>query len=455
MRREGYIVFTVRAGENPGHVPAHLDALSGAARAASHFDGGPIDRALRLADGYRTVLVFHARRSFGVPAEHHSGFDELEERLGMSRTYRARLSDPEDTDRVLVALRELEHVESAGVQELASAPFAAVAEEQHVDGALAREPHERIGAAAALALEHGNERISVGCVDTGVALGHAELQRKLLAGYDTVDLGLGRIGRDLRLVGDSRGRDFSPLDEVGHGSHVAGIIGAQGWHLPRGVAGRALMLPIRVLAAAVSATSNTPAGVGALPDIDAGMKVAVDLGARVINMSFGTPAATLTPDAPLPHAAVVGYAGHYGCVLVAAAGNSGAREQFHPAAHPDVIAVGSASADGRRSTFSTWGDHVALCAPGEHIVSCERHGYRAASGTSFAAPFVTGAAALAIAHANRHGLEPTPAQVRAALTSSARPLLGGPNPETGHGLLDVPAALRAITATTQETRRAA
>lgn len=447
MRREGYIVFTVRSGEAPGHVPAHLDWLLGAARPANRFDGGPIDDALRHGDGYRALLVFHARASLGTPAEHHVGFDDLEEHLGLSRTYRVRLADPEATHAVVGALRELDSVEHADVQQLACTPFAATMTPPgaEVDAELAREPHARIGAEAALQIEPGDERVTVACVDTGAALGHAELQRKLLAGYDTVDLGVGRLGHGLRLVGDSRGRDFSPLDEVGHGSHVAGIIGAQGWHLPKGVAGRALILPIRVLAAAVSETSSTPAGVGALPDIDAGMKVAVDLGAKVINMSFGTPAASVATHAPEPHAPVIAYADRYGCVLVAAAGNSGARERFYPAAHPSVIAVGSLSRDDHRSTFSTWGDHIALSAPGERIVSCERRGYRAASGTSFAAPFVTAAAALVVAHARRRGADPSPAQVRRALTSSAQPLQGGVNPETGHGRLDVPGALRAIT----------
>lgn len=453
MRREGFIVFTVRSGEAPEHVPSHLDWLTGAARTSSHIDGGPIDRVLRYrGDGFRATLVFHARTSLGVPAEQHVGFDDLEERLGLSRTFRVRLGDEHGSDRVVEGLLGLDAIEGATVQQLATAPFEAAVAEPHPhdpalpDPDLAREPYERINAGAALELEAGDERVTVACVDTGMALGHPELQRKLLAGYSTVDIGVGTIGRGLRLVGDSRGRGFSPFDEVGHGSHVAGIIGAQGWHIPKGVAGRSLMLPIRVLAAAVPAKSTTPVGVGALPDIDAGIKVAVDLGARAINMSFGTPASSLGKDArAFPHGSVVAYATANGCVLVAAAGNSGAQERFYPAALAEVIAVGSASRDGHRSTFSTWGPHVALCAPGEHIFSCERHGYRAASGTSFAAPFVTAAAALVLASGRRAGRELSPQEVREALTSTAQPLLGGPNPETGSGLLDVAAAVRAAT----------
>lgn len=306
-------------------------------------------------------------------------------------------------------------------------------------------PHRMVRAPEALAIEPGDERVTVACVDTGAAIGHAELQRKLLAGYDTVDLGVGAVGQGMRLVGDSRGRDFTPLDDVGHGSMVAGIIGAQGWHLPKG--GKSLILPIRVLAAARPANRRAPVGIGALPDIDAGLKVAVDLGASVANLSFGTSAESLPEGAPSPHGPVVEYATKYGCVLVAAAGNSGREERLYPAALPDVIAVASVDSQGRRSSFSTSGTHVAIAAPGEKIVSVDRHGYKAASGTSFAAPFVSAAAALVVARARRAGQRPSPAQVRDALLFSARPLGSGPNSETGRGLLDMDAAVERIGAT--------
>jgi subtilisin family serine protease len=447
MRRDGYIVFTACSGEALPNVPAQLDLLTGAALPVSRLDGGPIDRALRHhGDGFRAGAVYHARKALQRPGEQHVGYDGLEERLGMSRTYRVRLADPAATDAVVDRLRSIPAVESAAVQSLAVTPFAA--------DALAPAPppvrrgdvdaHDLVAASTALAIEPGDERVTVACVDTGVSLGHAELQRKLLAGYDTVDLGLGRVGGRLRLVGDSRGHDFSPLDAVGHGTHVAAIIGAQGWRMPKGIAGRALVLPIRVLAAARPSGTKLPVGVGALPDIDAGMKVAVDLGADVINMSFGTRADNLDAQAPTPHAAVIAYATRHGCVLIAASGNSGRRERFFPAALPEVIAVGSVDQDGRRSSFSTWGDHVAIAAPGEQVRSADRRGYRAASGTSFAAPFVAGAAGLLLALARRQGRRLTPADVREALLRGATPLGSSPNPETGHGRLNAAASLRLL-----------
>jgi subtilisin family serine protease len=217
-------------------------------------------------------------------------------------------------------------------------------------------------------------------------------------------MGLGRLNGQMRLIGDSWGVGFNPLDLVGHGSFCAGILGAQGWRLPRGVAGRSLILPVRVLAAAQMHPGGPRVGVGALADIDAGMKICVDLGADVINMSFGTAESSLAHGDHLPHLPVIQYAVRYGCTLVAAAGNKGDDERYYPAALPEVIAVGSVDEGGRRSRFSSYGDHLSVCAPGEDIIGLSRHGYRMGSGTSFAAPFVCGVAALLVSRGRRRNV---------------------------------------------------
>jgi subtilisin family serine protease len=255
---------------------------------------------------------------------------------------------------------------------------------------------------------------------------------------------MGAASDQVARVGDSRGLDFNPSDEVNHGSHVAGIIGAQGWRIPRGVGGRCLILPIRVLAAAVIAERRKRSGVGALSDINAGLKVCVDLGAKVINMSFGTSDSNLHPDDPRPHARVIRYAARYGCVMIAASGNSGLEERYYPAAHPEVIAVGSVDEWGQRSAFSTYGPHISICAPGERIISAGRRGYLASSGTSHAAPFVAGVAALLVSRARRSRRELDGAEVKRLLIESATPLQGGFNKHTGSGLLNALAALRRL-----------
>ncbi|HYE41377.1 MAG TPA: S8 family serine peptidase [Ramlibacter sp.] len=458
MKRDGFLTLTLRSGVAAAAVPAHLDCLTGAGRPSPVLDGGRIDALVRQqADGARFRRIFHARRSLGRPGEQHVGFDDDEEALGLSRSYQVELGNPEAAVRVRESLRDLGAVEQCQLQTLAMAPLDAGAAPARARRVLTREqalePQRRVRAIEALAREPGDAAITVAVVDTGVVVGHPEFQRRCLAGYDTVDLGLGRLNASTRLVGDSRGWDYNPYDEVGHGCLVAGIIGARGFRVPRGLGGACMLLPVRVLAAAQrDAASGRMVGVGALPDIDAGIKVAVDLGATVINLSLGSALDGDDANAAPPHGAVVRYAVARGCVLVAAAGNSGRRQMFYPAALPEVIAVGSVDALGHRSRFSTWGPQVALCAPGEAVAGVGRNGYQASSGTSFAAPFVAGAAALLMARARRRRQPLDGAGVRRLLCATARALPGGASEETGAGLLDCMAAIEALDASHAKTR---
>lgn len=441
MRIDGRLQLVLRLGEEPDHVPAHVDVLIGAGRPQPRIDDGKVDRALRRAGGFRATNVYHARSSIFRAGMQHVGYASDEHTLGLSRTLRVELRDVEHTDDVIAALRDLAVVEAVRAETLA---FTTELSEPTKDSL----PHDVartiVRASEALQIEPGDERVTVAIVDSGVAIGHAELQRKLLAGYDTVDIGLGGI-EGLELVGDSRGVDFNPRDEVGHGTHVAGIVGAQGFRVPRGLGGRSLVLPLRVLAAAVPPSGGKRVGVGALSDIDCGIKIAVDLGAKVLNMSFGTAESAMGSHAPLPHTEVVAYAMRAGCILVAAAGNSGKRERFFPAAHPDVIAVGAVGDDLSPSSFSTRGTHVAIAAPGERILSLGLKGTqpRLSTGTSHASPFVAAAAALLVARARRVGRELRAADVRTILTQSAKRTSADAE-SVGAGVLDAAAALRRL-----------
>src|SRR5262249_39659585 len=152
-----------------------------------------------------------------------------------------------------------------------------------------------------------------------------------------------------------------PEDEyVGHGMACSGIIGARGERIPPGLGGNCWLLPIRVLGAARLPGKAEPVGLGAIADIDVGGKMAGGLGARILNMSFGTPDSAIESGMPKPHGDVVRYAASRGCILVAASGNSGREERFWPAAFDEVIAAGAVNGDGQPSHFTTPGDHVAL-----------------------------------------------------------------------------------------------
>jgi subtilisin family serine protease len=181
-------------------------------------------------------------------------------------------------------------------------------------------------------------------------------------------------------------------------------------------------------------------GVGALADIDAGMKRLIDLDVRIVNMSFGTPQSALARDDPPPHEEVVRYALARGVLLVAASGNSGAFERYFPAALPGVIAVGAVDDALRPCSFSTRGEHVALCAPGRDIWTCGLDGYSCVSGTSFAAPFVSAACALLASQAAARAWPLDPADVRDVLVASARPF-AATGEGCGAGVLDAAAAL--------------
>src|SRR5262249_25664882 len=142
-------------------------------------------------------------------------------------------------------LRDIGCVESCSEQILAAAPLdeSTRLHPRRVSRDDILAPYRQIRALEALREEPGLEDITVAVVDTGVVVGHPEFQRRCLAGYEVVDLGLGRLNSTMMLVGDARGRDYNPYDEVGHGCLVSGIIGAHGWRVPRGTAGAALLLP--------------------------------------------------------------------------------------------------------------------------------------------------------------------------------------------------------------------
>ncbi len=427
--RATYLRLTLASGEAREHAPCHLDCLVGAARPATRLDGGgALDAALGGAGRFRARSVFHARKSLGRIGQQTSGFADDEEAMGLSRTYLVELADRTDVRRALEQLRGLGIVESASAELFARSYRGPSSAAQHPPTRReAEQPFAIVRAHEAHAIEPGSERILVGVVDTGVALDHPELAGRLSAGYDFVDLGLGRSVDGPELLGDASGRDDVPEDEVGHGTHVAGVIGAAGRRLPPGMGGRCLTVPMRVLAGARSGPGGKPFGIGSLSDIDAGLKVAVDRRTRVVNLSLGTSARDLDPEAPPPHRDVAAYAESQGVVLVAASGNDGTEVPFYPAALPTVLAVGSVGQSGTVSEFSSFGAHVVLHAPGEEVVGLSLHGYRRSSGTSHAAPFVSGTAALIAARADRQGRTLSAADVRRVLVESARARApGGP-----------------------------
>jgi subtilisin family serine protease len=439
----GQVLVRLRPGVALSHTPSHRDVQDGERIHAAHLDHGPADAAIRrYSPAQRVSRIHQAAGALGVPGFRHQGWSRLEQLLGMPRMMRIDVSNAVSLPHLLEDLRACETVESAAPNRLCR--LKVVAEQPRLGSAVS-DPFVRIGHARARALEPGDPTLIIGIIDSGVRLDHPEFIGRLRAGLDLVEVIEGAPD-GMTLVGDIRDRDRIPEDEQGHGTACAGLIGARGLGVPPGLAGFSQLLPIRVLAAAreIGSPPNVVTeAIGSLADIDAGFKSAIDLGARVLNLSFGTPASALLPGEPVPHAELVRYALARNCLLIAAAGNSGIDERYFPACLPGVIAVGAVDAHDHPATFSTRGGHVAICAPGTAIPVVGIDGYQRMSGTSFAAPLVTAACALLMARAARQSCWLPVSSVRTALCQTAR-AFPQPTSGCGSGILDVPAALLAV-----------
>ena len=443
--QQGCVTLRVREGDDPPEIAQRLDVLVGAQEAATRLDGGGrIDRALsRYAGTPRVTRLFSAARHVRTEGSRHRGYDDVEREIGLSRTFRVDFDREASVQAVSSALRELDAVEMASPCYLSETPFGLASYGN--PGAPRDWAQQRIGASAALSMEPGDSALIVAVIDSGVALDHPELRGHLRPGVDLVDLDAEAIvPRGLRLFGDLTGRDRRPMDDVGHGTACASLIGGAGVEMHRGIGGASPVLGIRVLAAAQSIGAEEMTAIGSAPDIDLGVKTAIDLGARVLNLSFGTPESALRDEDPIPHTEIIRYALARDCVLVAASGNLGGTVRYFPAALPGVIAVGAIGRDGAPTAFSSRGDHVCLSAPGESVWAATKVGYRAHDGTSFAAPQVAGACALLLARGARFGTPLSSFDLRGLLERSAQPFARGVDAAgCGAGVLDVPAALRA------------
>jgi hypothetical protein len=220
--------------------------------------------------------------------------------------------------------------------------------------------------------------------------------------------------------------DGDDINTSGHGSHVAGIIAAAANNGigGSGVAPHAKILPIRVL---------NQAGEGTTSPVASGVRFAADNGAKVINLSLGG----ISESSILTEA--IQYATEKGALVVAAAGNGGPNDAPKwPAALDLTIAVTAVDPANNPPIFDQRGDYIDIAAPGTNIVSTAKGDYFVENGTSMAAGFVAGAAALLFAAEPRV----TNAQVRDILLRTATDI-GDPGRDVtfGAGLINMVAAL--------------
>ncbi|GIW89528.1 MAG: hypothetical protein KatS3mg108_3852 [Isosphaeraceae bacterium] len=304
-----------------------------------------------------------------------------------------------------------------------------------------------INAPEAWALTGGGVPTIVAVIDSGITVEHPELAGRLWVNPGEIP-GNGLDDDGNGYADDVHGWNFASntadlTDEVQHGTHVAGIIAAQAGD-GRGVVGvnpGAVLMPLKFIDAS---------GTGRTADAVRAIYYAVNEGARVINASWGGGSnSRALADA-------IRYAGSRGVVFVAAAGNEGLNldvYRSYPASYglATMVTVAAVDAAGRLASFSNrGGSTVSIAAPGVGILSTWGTGGTALmSGTSMAAPFVSGVASLVI------GANPTltASQVVQRLIATAKPLGSLEGRVVAGGMVDAARALVPPAVTTPVVRR--
>jgi subtilisin family serine protease len=297
-------------------------------------------------------------------------------------------------------------------------------------------------------IQKGSSTVVVAVLDTGIDWDHPDLSARIWSNTDEIP-GNGIDDDHNGYIDDIRGWDFAnndnnPMDDNGHGTVNAGIIGAD-TNNGVGIAGvdwHCKLMPVKVL---------DSTGWGLYSWWAKGLQYAADNGAKVISMSMGGTGTNATLKA------AVDYAYGLNCVICVSMGNDNSNTVYYPAAYSNVIAVGAVDTDdtrcvppdwqpfGMQNGGSNYGSHIDVVAPGNWIYSTVwNNNYQYWAGTSMAAPYVSGLAALLFAQLSML----TNVQIYHIITSTADDQVGKPSEDTpgwdqyyGYGRINAERAL--------------
>ena len=262
--------------------------------------------------------------------------------------------------------------------------------------------HDTVDSYAAWGVTTG-KGVTVAILDSGVMANHEDLPNveRIEVFYKDASLGLD--------------------DAKGHGTHVAGIIGAA---MGNGVGGAGIAPGVKLLSLRITNDQGSSTD----SKLICGLQAAVNAGAQIVNISLGGPGYSAVFQKAINEATEAGV------TVVAAMGNDGTNCLNYPAGYDNVISVVSVDRTGSRASSSTYGTWADVAAPGAGIYSTTKGGsYGSNSGTSMASPVVTGVAAL---YQSVHP-DATPAQITARLKATATK--GGS--DLGAGIVNAAAAL--------------
>lgn len=294
----------------------------------------------------------------------------------------------------------------------------------------------------AWSIEQGDSNIVVTIIDSGTKLDHPEFTGRIWTNYHEIpNNGIDDDGNGY--IDDVKGWDFAnsdndPMDDNGHGTNVAGIIGANG-NNSIGYAGADWYCKLMIL----KGLDNN--NYGYYSWWTEAIYYAVDNGAKVINMSLGGNSFSTT----LQNA--VTYALNNNVVVVVCMMNTNSNTVYYPAGFTGVIAVGSTNSNDTRSnpffwsptSGSNYGSHISVVAPGNYIYGLNYQSNTKYGsywgGTSQATPHVSGLASLLLAQNPSR----TPAQIKSTIETTAEDQVGNSSEDTpgwdiyfGHGRIN-------------------
>jgi subtilisin family serine protease len=363
----------------------------------------------------REVLVKFRTASTAAVADIEQAADtDHSERVGRDdklRLIRSRSKNVESLLRALGTRPDVEYVEPNYIIHVDATPsdpsFSSLWGLNNT-GQIGGLPGADIEAPAAWDLTTGSASVAVGVLDSGIDYNHPDLSPNVWSAPAAFTVTL--AGRTLTCPAGSHGFNAlaftcDPADDFGHGTHVAGTIGAAG-NNGLGVTGvnwTTRLVPIKFLDANGSGTTaGAVNGIYFLIQANlAFANTATPLNVRVLSASWGgSGASQALLDA-------INWANAYNMLFVAAAGNSGVNTDISPNfpscyGSANMISVAATDAADQRPSFSNYGaSTVDLGAPGVNILSTTRGGtYGYMSGTSMATPHVSGVAALTLANCN-------------------------------------------------------
>ncbi len=273
-------------------------------------------------------------------------------------------------------------------------------------------------------IQTGSNDVIVAVIDSGVDYTHSDfVGRRFVHGKDFVTCDDYVINKDTsQILGcrEPKSMDDDPMDNLGHGTHVAGTIGAVS-NNSEGISG--INWNISLMALKTQDKNGNGSGI----EIPKAIEYAVDNGADVINMSLGGPGVCSQGSV---YETAITYAVSKGVVVVVAAGNdSKDASGYIPASCKGVIVVGATGPNDERASYSNYGSIVTIAAPGGNQASkCTsetcisstypQNQYTAMKGTSMASPHVAGVAALLLAQ----NPSLTPDDVKRCLVESGDPI---------------------------------